>query len=127
MLQAGIIRDTQRILSEENGNGVHYLQIVCIWQRGADALKQDYTMLVNSLPKGDNLEVMVVSKEELMKRFKVQEQAVETTYQINALCKNISQLAKDRHVLMYVDECWITVPKKYSAHLTHVGSSSFLY
>jgi hypothetical protein len=123
LLQASIVRDAQNIVAD-NDSVTNHLQILCIWQKGADALTEQYNQLESALPKCDNLEVMVLTKEELMKRFKVKDQAIETTYQINAICENISHFVKDKQVHLYIDECWITVPKKYAAHLTPVSFSS---
>ena len=120
LLQASIVRDAENIVADHD-SGTNHLQIICIWQKGADALIKQYNQLVSTLPKGDNLDVMVVTKEELMKKFKANDQAVETTYQINTICKNISQ---NKQVHLFIDECWITVPKKFAAHLTPVSLSS---
>ena len=58
-----------------------------------------------------------------MKKFMVNNHAGETTsYQINALCKNISQFTPGQQVHLFIDECWITVPRAYEAHLTPVSS-----
>ena len=100
-----------------------HLLIICIWQKGADALHCQYRELVTELPKAKNLEVIVVTKEELMKRFKanIQEiQATTTTHQINTVCHNIGFLVNNKQVHLHIDECWVTVPKTYSAHLTMV-------
>ena len=120
MKQASIARDTEDIVSDPD-SGPH-CQIVCVWQEGADALIEQYKQLVSQLRKADHLEVMVVSKRELMKKFKTTERAIEsTTDQINGVCKNISKLMLGKVVHLYIDECWITVPKKFSAHLTAVS------
>ena len=96
--------------------------ISCIWQKGADALLSQYKQLESSLPKAENLEVVIATKEELMKRFKATVQELEpTTNQINTVCHNIDSLIKDQQVHLYIDEVWVTVPKTYSAHLTAVG------
>ena len=120
LLQASIIRDAQNIVADKDSL-IQHLQIICIWQKGADALIKQYHQLASTLPKGENLEVMVVTKEELMKRFKVNEETIETTYQINTICENISLLIQNQRIHLYIDECWITVPKKFSAHLTPVS------
>ena len=77
---------------------------------------------MNELPRANNLEVLVVTKEELMKRFKTNIQGVEstTTHQINTVCHNIGSLVSSTQTKLMIDECWITVPKTYSAHLTMV-------
>ena len=124
LLQASILRDAQRIVTDHD-SGTKYLQILCVWQKGAHALIKQYRQLETTLPTSDNLEVMVVTKEELMDNFKATVQAFEpTTDQINAICKNIDSLVKDKLVHLYIDECWITVPKTFSAHLTQVSFSS---
>ena len=122
MLQASIVRDAQTIIAEQ-GSGTNHLMILCIWQRGADALLCQYQQLQSSLPKAGNLEVIVVTKEELMKRFKATVQEFEpTTNQINTVCHNIDLIVKDKQVHLYIDEVWVTVPKTYSAHLTPVST-----
>jgi hypothetical protein len=128
LTEACIVRDSQAIVADQD-SGTKHCQIICVWQKGADALIEQYRQLEGRLPKADNLEVMVVTKEELMRKFRVggvpvefrwSSGSVETTYQINSLCYNISQRLKDKEVHLYIDECWITVPKKYNAHLTQV-------
>ena len=120
-MEATIFRDSNAFVADLE-SGVSYLQIICVWQRGADALLDQYRQLERSLPKGVNLETLVLTKEELMRKFKANDEAVETTsYQINALCKNMSHLIQDKEVHVYIDECWITVPKRFTAHLTAVG------
>ena len=95
---------------------------------GADALLNQYRDLACSLPKADHLEVLVMSKEELMKKVLATLQENEsTTSQINKLCQNISSIIKDRTVHLYIDECWITVIKKFAAHMTLVNTLSYLY
>ena len=42
--------------------------MICIWQKGADALIEQYKRLVEDLPKADNIEVIVLTKDELMKK-----------------------------------------------------------
>ena len=99
-----------------------HLLIVCVWQKGADALLCEYRDLETSLPKVENLEVIVVTKDELMKRFKATVQENEaTTNQINTVCQNIGALVTNKQVHLYIDEVWVTVPKTYSAHLTMVS------
>ena len=101
-----------------------HLLIICIWQKGADALLGQYRDLVYELPRANNLEVLVVTKEELMKRFKTNIQEIEsttTTHQINTVCHNIGSMVGSTQTKLLIDECWITVPKTYSAHLTMVS------
>ena len=122
MLQASIRRNVQTIVDDPDTTTQHLL-IVCIWQKGADALLCQYRDLVTELPKAKNLELIVVTKEELMKKFKANIQEIEataTTHQINTVCHNIGSLAKNKQVHLHIDECWVTVPKTYSAHLTLV-------
>ena len=120
MKQASIARDADVIVTNPE-TGFHS-QIICVWQEGADALIEQYKVLASSLPKADHLEVMVVTKKELMKKFKTVERAIEsTTDQINGVCKNISELMLGKTVHVYIDECWITVPRQFSAHLTAVS------
>ena len=98
--------------------------IICIWQKGADALLCQYRDLEAELPKGKNLKIIVLTKEELMKRFKANIQEIEattTTHQINTVCHNIDSLLDNKQVHLYIDELWVTVPKTYSAHLTMVN------
>ena len=118
-MQTSIIRDAEDIVSDPD-SGPH-IQVICIWQEGADALIGQYKDLANTLPNNTNLEVMVLTKKELMKKFKVKEEAVETTYQINAICTNVSRLVQEKVVYIYIDECWVTVPKRFSPHLTAVS------
>jgi hypothetical protein len=121
LLQSGIVRDAQTIVDDQD-RSINHLIILCIWQKGADALLSQYKHLESSLPKAENLEVVVLTKEELMKRFKATVQEFEpTTNQINTVCHNIDALIKDQQVHLYIDEVWVTVPKTYSAHLTKVG------
>jgi hypothetical protein len=111
LLQASIVRDAETIKAEE-GSGTNHLMILCIWQRGADALLCQYQQLQSSLPKGGNLEVIVVTKEELMKRFKATVQEFEpTTNQINTVCHNIDLIVKDKQVHLYINEVWVTVQR----------------
>ena len=44
-----------------------------------------------------------------------------TTDQLNSVCRNIGSLVANKHVKLFVDELWVTVPKTYSAHLTMVN------
>ena len=120
LVQSSITRDAQTIVDDQEGDSSH-LFIICVWQRGADALLNQYKQFESGLPKSDRLETMVVTKEELMKKFKATVQEFEpTTNQINTVCKNINSLVKDKQVHLFIDEAWVTVPKTYSAHLTPV-------
>ena len=124
MLHAGIVRDAQTIVADQDTDTNH-LMILCVWQKGADALLSQYRQLESSLPKADNLETMVVTKDELMKKFKATLQEVEsTTNQINAVCHNIDTLVQDKQVYLYIDEVWVTVPRTFSAHMTTVSALS---
>jgi hypothetical protein len=107
-------------------SGTNYLQIICVWQKGADALMEEYRQMASTLPIGENLEVMVLTKEELMNKYLTNDQGTETTFQINNICKNIGVVEKDREAHLYIDECWITAPKKCDAHLTLVSTVSKL-
>jgi hypothetical protein len=121
LLQSSIVREAQAIMVDQD-TGTNHLMILCIWQKGADALLGQYKHLASSLPKADNLEVVVLTKEEMMRRFKATVQEFEpTTNQINTLCSNIDAHVKDQQVHLYIDEVWVTVPKSFSAHLTSVG------
>ena len=107
----------------EQDRTIKHLLIVCVWQKGADALISEYRDLETSLPKVENLEVLVLTKDELMKRFKATVQENEaTTNQINTVCHNIDLIVKDKQVHLYIDEVWVTVPKTYSAHMTPVST-----
>ena len=117
LMQANIERDAKTFIAEEES---HCL-IICVWQKGADALFKQYKALEKTLPKGANLETMVLTKDELMKKFMVDEELGETTYQINSICRNASKLVPTKSVHLYIDECWITVPKMFEAHLTLVS------
>ena len=119
-MQASIARDANSFIQD----GQSHFLIICIWQKGADALIDQYRELEKSLPKGDNLDTVVLTKDELMKMamldFLIKDEAA-TANQINAICKNLSQMLPDKVKHLYIDECWITVPKKYVAHLTPVS------
>ena len=115
-MQANIERDAKIFIAEEES---HCL-IIRVWQKGADALFKQYKEMEKTLPKGANLETMVLTKEELMKKFMVDQETVETTYQINTICKNAAKLLPTKSVHIYIDETWITVQKMYEAHLTLV-------
>ena len=124
LLQASIERNAKKIVDDEDNANTN-LMIICVWQEGADSLLSQYEEFSKTLPKSSNLEVMVVSKEKVMKTFKATMQEVEaTTNQLNRLCKNISTMVKNKNVHLFVDDCWVTVPKKYKPHLTAV---CFLY
>jgi hypothetical protein len=118
-MEASIARDARTFVAD-TASGVSYLQILCIWQRGADGLLERYRQLEKSLPTGDNLETMVLTKDELMRKVRVKDEET-TTHQINNICKNLAQLYQEKEIHVYIDECWITVPKKYTAHLTQVS------
>ena len=118
-MEATIARDAQNFVADTE-SGVSYLQIICVWQTNADALIKLYRQLEAGLPRADNLETMVLTKEELMRMVRVDDEET-TTHQINKICKNISERFQDRDVHVYIDECWITVLKKFTAHLTQVG------
>ena len=119
--QANIGRDADEITKVQDGS--LHTQIVCVWQEGADALLEQYKDLTATLPKSNNLEVLVLTKKELMKKFRIVERDIESTSnQINSICFNIPQILKNRTVHLYIDECWVTVPRKFSAHLTAVSS-----
>ena len=120
MLQANIHRTVKRIVDDPDTTSNH-LVIICVWQPGAKALHKEYKSLACTLPQASNLEVMVVSREELMEDFHVTQQEIEsTTLQMNSVCQNISTMVPDKTVHLFVDECWITVPKKFSPHMTQV-------
>ena len=120
LLQSNIVREVHRIAADpESGR---HLVLICVWQMGADALLSEYRELKQSLPVADNLEVLVVTKDELMKRFKASEiELTTTTQQISTVCENIDFLIKDKTVHLFIDECWVTVPQKFEAHMTPVS------
>ena len=126
LLQAQIVRQAHKIVSDTESLTKH-LMILVIWQRGADALLCQYRDLASSLPTGSNLEVMVLTKDELMKKFKATDVRANTTDEINMVCRNIGGLIKDKIVHLCIDECWITAPKTFSAHLTQVRHQKLLY
>ena len=120
MLQANIKRTVKKIVDDPEPTNKH-LVLICVWQPGAKALYEEYRALVNALPEASNLEVMVVSREELMEKFHSTLQENEgTTVQMNRVCQNISMMEHDKTVHLFVDECWITVPKIFSPHMTQV-------
>ena len=124
-MEASIARDARNCVADTE-SGVAYLQIICVWQMNADALIKLYRRFEAGLPKASNLETTVLTKEELMRMVRVKDGRETTTHQINEICKNISELFRDREVHVYIDECWITVPKKLTAHLTQVSFSFFM-
>ena len=121
MLQANIHRTVKKIVDDQEPINNH-LVIICVWQPGAKALYQEYRALASNLPHASNLEVMVLSREELMEMFHATLQEIEapTTLQMNRVCQNISTMVKNKSVHLFVDECWITVPKKFSPHMSQV-------
>ena len=120
-MQANIERDAKIFLED----GESHCQIICIWQKGANALLEQYRALAKTLPKGDKLETMVVTKDELMKMamldYLIQDEGLATANQINAISRNITQRFYDKLIHIYIDECWITIPKKFEAHITKVS------
>ena len=123
LLQASIEREAQAIVAKAESGVLHCI-ILCVWQAGADALMEQFKDLEKNLPKAENLETMVLSKEELLRKFMVNDHAGETTsYQINAVCKNISRFTQGKQVHLYIDECWISVPTVILPHLTLVSSA----
>ena len=120
LLQANIQRAVNRIVSDQV-NSTKHLLLICIWQMGADNLLNQYRELEKTLPVAENLEIRVVTKDELMKMYKATHHENEaTTLQINRVCQNISTVEQEKIVHLFVDECWITVPKKFSPHMTQV-------
>ena len=97
-----------------------YLLVICVWQVGAKALLAQYKDLASNIPQGDNIEVLVMNKQDLMEKFLVSEDQC-TTNEINRLCQNIGTRVKDKNVSLFIDECWVTAPVQYSAHLTTVS------
>ena len=89
-MEASIIRDACTFVADTESD-VSYLQILVIWQRGAYGLLDCYRQLEKRLPKGDNLETIVLTKEELMQKVRVKAEET-TTQQINEICKNVSLL-----------------------------------
>ena len=117
LLQANIRRELERMGEDEE---TPYLLIICVWQEGADALLEQYKALANNLPQGNNVEVLVLSKQEILKKFMVPKENC-TTDEINCLCQNIETRIKNKKVSLFIDECWVTAPIEYSAHLTTVN------
>ena len=122
-MQSSINRDAEDIVSDPD-SGLHSFNL-CVWQEGAYALLEQYKDLASRLPKSNNLEVSVLTKKELMKKFRVKDEAIETTFQINAICENASQMMPEVETHIFIDECWVTVPKKLTAHLTTVSCSVY--
>ena len=119
-MQASINRDAETIVSDPD-SGLHSFYL-CVWQEGAFSLLEQYKDLAVRLPKSNNLEVSVFTKKELMKKFRViGRDAESTTNQINAICENASQMLPDRQSHIFIDECWVTVPRRATAHLTTVS------
>ena len=88
---------------------------------GAHALFDQYRAFAETLPTAENLEIRVVTKDKLMNMYQATLQQFEpTTLQINRVCQNISTIEQDKTVHLIVDECWITVPKMFSPHMTEV-------
>ena len=104
----------------EDTDNEHML-IMSVWQDGADALLAQYKDLASNLEKGDNMEIHVMTKQELFKKFKVSNDLQDTTKEINLLCQNIGKLVKDKKVTLCIDECWVTSPVQFTAHLTPVS------
>ena len=92
--EVSIARDARNFVADTE-SGVSYLQLICVWQMNADALIKLYRRLEAGLPKADNLETMVLTKEELMRMVRVKDEET-TTHQINEVCKNITELFPDR-------------------------------
>jgi hypothetical protein len=120
MLEACIRRHAE----EAAANGRACLILVCVWQEGADALLQSYRHLAASLPAGPHLQVVVVNKTELLQRYRVEDTqiGIETTFEINKICHNASAMETGKEVAIFIDECWVTVPKRFDAHDTLVRS-----
>lgn len=121
MLQADTHRTAVRIVADQDTTTKHLL-LICVWQMGAHALFNQYKEFAATLPTAENLEIRVVTKDELMNMYKATQQEHEaTTVQINRVCQNISKIEKNKTVHLIVDECWITVPKMFSPHMTQVS------
>ena len=120
LMKAGIVQDACTIAANPD-LGDHTMNI-CVWQEGADALLEEYRQLAATLPRAEHLDVRVMTKSQLMRAYHVNEDselAETTTFQINAICRNIS-LTQNRTVSVYIDECWITVFNKFAPHSTQV-------
>ena len=63
---------------------------------------------------------MVLTKDELMNKFKATVVQENTTDEINLVCNNINSLIKNKTVHLFIDECWVTAPQKLAAHMTLV-------
>ena len=99
-MEASIARDAHTFVADTE-SCVSYLQILCIWQKGADGLLDSYRQLEKRLPSGNNLETMVLTKEELMRKVKVKDEET-TTHQINEICKNLSLVYQVALVQMHM-------------------------
>ena len=125
-LQADIHRTAVRIVADQDTTTKHLL-LICVWQMGAHALFDQYRAFAETLPTAENLEIRVVTKDELMNMYKATQQEFEpTTVQINRVCQNISKIELNKTVHLIVDECWITVPKMFSPHMTQVSLLTIL-
>ena len=86
LMQANIERDANIFVKDSES----HWQIICVWQKGAHALIEQYRQLVKNLPKEDNLEITVVTKDELMTMamldYMVQNDFADTATQINRIC-----------------------------------------
>ena len=103
--------------------GSNHLVLICVWQEDAYALLEEYENLAASLSHTENLEVLVLSKSELLRRYGVRQVqiGIETTYEINEVCENASAMEAGREVALFIDECWVTVPQRFEAHNTKVN------
>ena len=125
-LQADIHRTAVRIVADQDTTTKHLI-LICVWQMGANALIKQYRDFAATLPTADNLEIQVVTKDELINVYQATLQQNEaTTLQINRICQNISTIEQDKTVHLIVDECWITVPKMFSPHMTQVSLLTIL-
>ena len=121
LLQADIHRTAVRIVADQDTTTKHLL-LICVWQMGAHALIKQYREFAATLPTAHNLEIRVVTKDELMNVYQARMQQFEpTTLQLNRVCENISSIEQDKIVHLFVDECWLTVPKEFSPHMTQVS------
>ena len=120
-MKGSIVRDARTIVSHpEMGD---HTMVLCVWQEGADSLLDEYRQLAHSLPQAAHLEVRVMTKMELMRRCQVNERDQVTTFQINAVCRNMHHMVQNRTAFLYIDECWITIPSLFSPHITQVRKS----
>ena len=124
-MKGSIVRDARTIVSHpEMGD---HTMVLCVWQEGADSLLDEYRQLALSLPRAAHLEVRVMTKMELMRRCQVNDIEQLTTFQINAICRNImTHMFQNRRVCLYIDECWITIPTKFSPHISQV-KNTYIY